>query len=99
MKYLLLWQIISLALGIWATREGLKSLRASDKDYLKRREEDAKKYAKLDHITQEEALRRYVGDTRKDPHTWRIYDGATMLGVGVVLLVAFVLLVLFDIGT
>jgi hypothetical protein len=99
MKYLLLWQILSLIIGIRSTLSGVKLLRSRDTDYLKSREEDARKYAKEQRITEEEALRRYVKDARKDPRTWRIWDGAQALGVGIVLLVAFGLLVLLDIGT
>ena len=45
-------------------------------------------------------MRKYVDYIKKDVRTWRMYLGGRMFAVGFVLLLfAFALLVLLDIGT
>jgi hypothetical protein len=99
MKTLLLWQIISLAVGLWASYTGIKTLRLNDKQFIERLRQAAKRNAKIDGITEKEALERYADNESKDPKTWRRFMGGRMLAVGLVSLCAFILLVLLDIGT
>jgi hypothetical protein len=99
MKNYLIWEIVTLAGGIWGTYLGVRTLRLSDKEFLAEWEQAARKNAKRDGITEEEAIRRYAGDKRKDPRTWRLMIGGRGLAAGLVLLFAFALIVLLDIGT
>ena len=99
MKNLLIWEIVTLVIGAWGTYAGIRTLRLSDKEFLAEWEQAAKKNAKREGTTEEEAIRRYAGDKRKDPRTWRLMIGGRGLATGLVLLFAFVLLVLLDIGT
>jgi hypothetical protein len=93
------WQVILLVLGLWGTYAGLRTLRLSDKEFLAEWEQAARKNAKREGITEEEAIRRYAGDKKRDPRTWRLMIGGRGLATGLVLLFAFTLLVLLDIGT
>jgi hypothetical protein len=99
MENLLIWQIVTGALGAWATYIGARLLRQSDKDYIADLERGARRRAKIDGISEDEAMRKFVDYIRKDPRGWRIMRGARGLALGLVLLFAFALLVLLDIGT
>jgi hypothetical protein len=99
MDNLILWEVVALVIGLWATYLGVKTLRQSDKDFLADWERSSKKNAKYDGITEEEAMRRYMGDKKRDPRAWRWMFGGRALAVGVVALTAFLLLVMLDIST
>jgi hypothetical protein len=99
MENLILWEIVALVSGLWATYLGVKTLRQSDKEFLADWERSSKKNAKYDGISEEEAVRRYMGDKKRDPQAWRWMFGGRALAVGVVALTAFILLVLLDKST
>jgi hypothetical protein len=78
---------------------GIRTLRLSDKEFLAKWEEGAKRTARREGMREDDAIRKYVGDMRKDPKTWRLWIGGRGLAAGLVLLLAFALIVLLDIGT
>jgi hypothetical protein len=97
MESLLLWQILTFVVGSWATYSGYKTLRMSNEDYLQDLEQIARKNARNEGKPEQEEIRRFVDPERKD--SMQTYRGGGMLGIGIVLLFAFVLLILLDIGT
>jgi hypothetical protein len=95
----LLWEVVTLVIGVYCTYTGAKTLFQSDKQYIASLEQKARQNARFDGISEEEAMRKYVDYIKKDVRTWRMYLGGRMFAVGFVLLFAFALLVLLDIGT
>jgi hypothetical protein len=99
MENILLWQIVTLVVGIFATFMGIRTLRMSNREFLAEWEERVRKNRARDNVDSNEAVQREMRDIRKDPGTWRLYTGGSMLAAGTVSLFAFAFLVLLDIGT
>jgi hypothetical protein len=99
MENILFWQVVTLIVGVSTTYMGVRRLRMSNRQFLAEWEETTRKNLTRDNGDSNEAVHREMRDIRKDPGTWRLYTGGSMLAAGIVSLFAFALLVLLDIGT
>jgi hypothetical protein len=95
MEYLL-WESLILGFGILFIYMSIKTWRQSDEEYIDSLKQRARETARSKGVPEDAMIQKLVGDKEENAHFWRMQGVTRGIGVGIVALVAFIALVLYD---